>query len=59
MVEIFAEHLMISFEWDRVALVYSDDINLFGENIHILKKNTETLLPGSKKIGLEVNTEKT
>jgi hypothetical protein len=42
-----------------VALVCADDINLFGENIHILKKNTEILLPGSKKIGLEVNTENT
>ena len=59
MVEIFAARLMISFEWDKVALVSADDINLFVENIHILRKNTETLLPGSKKIGREVNTEKT
>jgi hypothetical protein len=59
MVEIFAACLMFSFEWDEVALVCADNINLFGENIHILKKNTEILLPGGKKIGLEVNTEKT
>jgi hypothetical protein len=59
MVVILAARLMISFEWDKVALVCADDKNLFGENIHILKKNTGTLLPGSKIICLEVNTEKT
>jgi len=26
------------FEWDKVVLVCADDINLFGENIHILRK---------------------
>jgi hypothetical protein len=38
-------------------LVYADDINLLGENINIIKKNAETLLDASKKIGLDVNSE--
>jgi uncharacterized protein YbcV (DUF1398 family) len=38
-------------------LVYSD-VNLLGENINIIKKNKETILDTSEKVGLEVNTQK-
>jgi hypothetical protein len=40
-------------------LVYADNVNLLRENTNIIKKNAEALLDGSKKIGLEVNSEKT
>jgi hypothetical protein len=40
-------------------LFYADDVNLLGDNIDTVKKNTETLIDTIKEIGLEVNTEKT
>jgi hypothetical protein len=40
-------------------LVYVDDVNLLGNNIDTIKKNTGTLIGASKKLGLEVNAEKT
>jgi hypothetical protein len=38
-------------------LVYADDVNLLGDNIDTIKRNTRTLTDASKAIGLEVNTE--
>jgi hypothetical protein len=40
-------------------LVYADDVNILGDDIGTIKKNTQTLINTSKVIGLEVNTEKT
>jgi hypothetical protein len=40
-------------------LVYADDLNLLGDNIDTIKKNTETLIDGSKEVGLEINIEET
>jgi hypothetical protein len=34
-------------------------VNLLGDNIDTIKKNTETLVDASKKVGLEINVEKT
>jgi hypothetical protein len=40
-------------------LIYDDDVNLPGDNIDTIKKGTETLIDANKKVGVEVNTEKT
>jgi hypothetical protein len=40
-------------------LAYSDDVNLLGDNMDTIKKNTETLIDASKEVGLEINVEKT
>jgi hypothetical protein len=40
-------------------LASADDVNLLGDNIDIINKNTETLTDASKEVGLEVNVEKT
>jgi hypothetical protein len=38
-------------------LPYADDVNLLGDNIDTTKKSTETLIDGSKKVGLEINID--
>jgi hypothetical protein len=37
-------------------LVYADDVNLLGDDIETVKKNTQTLIDAGKEVGLEVTT---
>jgi hypothetical protein len=39
-------------------LTYANNVDLLGDNVHTIKKNTETLIHGSKEVGLEINMEK-
>ncbi|KAJ4439520.1 hypothetical protein ANN_07644 [Periplaneta americana] len=39
-------------------LVYTDDVNMLGENPQTIRENAEIVLEASKEIGLEVNPEK-
>ena len=44
---------------EHQLMVYVDYVNKLGGSIDTIKKNRETLLVGSKEIGLEVNADKT
>ena len=41
-----------------LLLVYNDDINVLGEGVHTVEKNTDALLVAGKEIGLEVYADK-
>jgi hypothetical protein len=40
-------------------LACADDVNLLVDNTETIKRNQETLIDASKKVGPEVNVEKT
>jgi hypothetical protein len=50
----------LKLEGTHRLLVYTDDVNLFGDNIvDTTNKITETSIDASKEVGTDVNEEKT
>jgi hypothetical protein len=52
-------HVGLKLSGTHQLLAFTDDVNLLGDNIDTIKKNTETLIDASKKVGLEINVEET
>jgi hypothetical protein len=51
--------LFLPLNGTHQLLAYADDVNLLGDNIDTIKKNTEIVIDASKEVGLEINVEKT
>jgi hypothetical protein len=49
---------LITYHFEGTGRFYADDVNLLGDNVDTIKKNTQTLIDASKEVGPEVNTEK-
>jgi hypothetical protein len=49
----------LEFNETHQLLAYDDDVNVLGNNIDTINKNTETLIDSSKGVGLEIKVEKT
>jgi hypothetical protein len=47
------------FNGTHQLLAYANDLNMVGENIDTIQKNTKALLDASKEVGLKVNPENT
>jgi hypothetical protein len=45
--------IRINLRLTQQLLAYADDVNLLGDNIDTINKNTQTLIDASKEVGLE------
>jgi hypothetical protein len=52
-------HVELKLNGTHLHLAYAHDVNLLGDNIDTIKKNTKSIIDVSKKVGLEINREKT
>jgi retron-type reverse transcriptase len=46
------------FKGTQQLVAYADDVNIVGENIDTIEKNTQALIDASNQFGLEFNPEK-
>jgi hypothetical protein len=49
---------MSSGKSKKTTRIYADYVNLLGENINIIKKNTGALFDASKEVDPKINAEK-
>jgi hypothetical protein len=55
---IKVQHLVrMKLNWTYHCLIYADDVNLLGNYINDIKKNTEAVIEASKEVCVEVITE--
>jgi len=38
-------------------VVYGDDVNMLGRNVHVLNKNSDAILVAIQETGLDVNAD--
>jgi hypothetical protein len=55
---LFSVFLIPETKWTHKLLVYADGVNLLGDNMDTVDKNTETLIDANKDIGLQVTNSK-
>jgi hypothetical protein len=56
--KVYESQVGLNLSGTHQLLAYADDVNLLGDNIDTIRKNTETLTEVSKEVGLEINMEK-
>jgi sorting nexin-29 len=57
--KVHDNHVGLKLNGPHRLLAYADDVNLLGDKIDTINKNTQTLIDASKEVGLVVNVEKT
>jgi hypothetical protein len=56
--KVHENQVRLKLNWTHQLLIYTDDLNLLGNNTDTINKNTETLIKSSREVGLEVNARK-
>jgi hypothetical protein len=51
-------HIELKLNVTHQLLAYAGDVNLLGDNIDTVMKNTETLIYANREVGLKINLEK-
>jgi hypothetical protein len=57
--EVHENQVELKLNGTHQLLAYADDVNLLGDDIDTINRNTETLIDSSKEVGVEVNIDKT
>ena len=55
---VLGRYRKLTWDWIHQVLAYAGDVNLIGNDIRTIERNTDVLLIVCKDIGLTVNTGK-